>query len=142
MARTGKVVLYLLYFAAVVTLSTAIVMSARSNSSPAPTPRHALAVQQPAHHLVTPKPKAGTAIAKAGSHTAPAPTPTPTPAPTSPPASTPAPTPTPNPSTTTNNSVATETLLNTGPGNVMRLFVVTSSIGAVAYRYRLSRKVE
>lgn len=114
MSRTGKAFLYLVYFAIVAVLSGFIITSSKSNAPAAP--------KSPSHSQHRPQ-------------TAAAPPKTTAPAKPKPPAGTPASgsTPAPNPAP----SGSSAALADTGPGDLIGLFVIASLAGAVFHRRSL-----
>jgi hypothetical protein len=116
MGRGSRVILYLIYFVIVATLGGFIWHSAHTkspaSSKSASTSQHQQAAKNTKPKTSTPPNTgtAGAAMAKAGSSSS---------APSS---------------TSTNNQ---EPLVNTGPGNLLALFIVSSLVAAAIHRRRL-----
>ena len=123
MSRPGKVILYLAYFVIVAVLCGFIITSSKSKSpkvAKVPVPTQHKPPQKPATPAkpAVPKPPAPPAARKK------APSASPTPV-----ARTPA------------ASPGSSSLVNTGPGEVVGLFVAATATGALAYRYVLIRRL-
>ncbi len=116
-----RILLYVVYAAVIIGLLVAIVLAFRTKAAaPGKTPTIANKAQQQ-KHTATPKPA--------------------NPAPTPQPQTTPSP-PQPSPTTPVQQPAGTDqNLSNTGPGDVVLLFVATVSAGTIAYSYFQRKKL-